>query len=65
MRNEISVPSDWRRCATCTNWTGWVRPDAFCHFIQYDDSEVAMCAYLRCNYPGGAAACSHYQPRWR
>lgn len=37
------IPSNWRNCATCSNWCGYATSDFFHQFVEYDPDERALC----------------------
>ena len=63
---ERTLPSDWKCCATCCNWAGCSRADAFKMWVTFIDEPARCCG-------GGfngldmqaSSSCSNWEQRFK
>lgn len=61
-----SIPTSWKNCATCTHWTGYVVPNVFGTYVEFDNSERAKCingGFRNCPM-SGMQTCNQWEGRW-
>lgn len=60
------IPSNWHNCATCAHWCGYVQPDSFRMFVEFDPSERATCAGGGFNLAQmqPMSSCGSWEPRF-
>lgn len=60
------IPSNWKNCATCSNWCGCVKSDFFRQWVEYDPNERAACVGgFRGATMQPLATCGQWEQRFR